>query len=269
MAPSLLNNYIIRPEWNVPDNIKSLQTSRLGGCSNVPFNSLNLAEHVDDNLHDVKLNRKKLAELLPSEPVWLDQIHSNTIVEADPSVIGIAADGSYTTQTNVVSVVMTADCLPVLVCNRQGNAVAAIHAGWRGLLNGILEQGVKKLITASQCRPEDLLVWLGPAIGPEMFEVGDEVRQAFLDKSTNKQSISTCFTASDCYSVKPFSKFILSDRKWLADIYQLARVRLSAIGVKCFFGGNYCTYKESDIFYSYRREGKTGRMASLIWIGHA
>ena len=277
----LKNNNLILPEWNAPDNIKSLQTTRHGGCSKVPFDTFNLAEHVDDSIHDVKKNRQKLVELLPSEPIWLNQVHSNQVVEASLSAIGTAADGSYSTRSNVVSVIMTADCLPVLICNRQGNAVAAIHAGWRGLANGILEQGVKKLLSASQCQPEDLLIWLGPAIGPEMFEVGDEVRQAFLDKeldkasdnSPDKASISTCFIPANSTSsfeqtndtITPKRK-CTPKRKWLANIYQLARIRLSAIGIENFFGGNYCNYKENDQFYSYRRDGKTGRMASLIWI---
>jgi len=271
----LKNNNLILPEWNAPENIKSLQTTRHEGCSKVPFDTFNLAEHVDDSIHDVKKNRQKLVELLPSEPIWLNQVHSNQVVEASLSAFGTAADGSYTMQSNVVSVVMTADCLPVLICNRQGNGVAAIHAGWRGLVNGILEQGVKKLLNASQCQPEDLLVWLGPAIGPEMFEVGDEVRQAFLykelDNSPDKASISKCFIPANSASSleqmnSPPVDTLALKRKWLANIYQLARIRLSSIGVENFFGGTYCTYKENDRFYSYRRDGKTGRMASLIWI---
>lgn len=260
------NNDIILPQWPAPDNIKSLQTTRHGGCSQAPFDSFNLGEHVDDNSQDVKRNRQQLAELLPSEPVWLNQVHSNTLVDAGSAATGIDADGSYTTRSNVVSVVMTADCLPVLICNRQGNGVAAIHAGWRGLLNGILEQGVKKLLSASRCRPEDLLVWLGPAIGPGMFEVGDEVRQAFLDKE-RQQSPEKSQKTAKCFIPSPSLQTELSSqKKWLADIYQLARIRLSQVGVENFSGGTYCTYKQSEQFYSYRRDGKTGRMASLIWI---
>ena len=261
----MLNN-IIFPEWDAPDNIKSMQTTRLDGHSHPPFDCFNLAEHVADNIHNVRQNRQKLAKLLPTEPKWLNQIHSNTVVDASLSTPAMDADGSYTTQSNVVSVVMTADCLPVLICNRQGNGVAAIHAGWRGLLNGILEQGVNKLLDATDGKPEDILVWLGPAIGPEMFEVGDEVRQAFLDKalegSYDHLNIAKCFIPSANETGTSI------ERKWLADIYQLARVRLSAIGVENFFGGTYCTYNENERFYSYRRDGKTGRMASLIWIEH-
>lgn len=250
------NSHIILPQWDAPDTIKSLLTTRQGGCSNAPFYSFNLAEHVGDNSRDVKENRLKLAEFLPSEAFWLNQVHSNTIVDAGVAEIGTDADGSYSTRSKVVCVVMSADCLPVLICNRQGTGVAAIHAGWRGLVNGIVEQGVKKLLDASQCRPEDILVWLGPAIGSQKFEVGNEVRQAFLKKSPekDKKSIEQCFS--------PLKK----SNKYLADIVQLARLRLLRQGVKNISGGDYCTYTQEDKFFSYRRDGKTGRMASLIWI---
>lgn len=261
----MLKEQIIIPEWDVPENIKSLVTTRQGGYSKIPYDSFNLAEHVGDNLLHVQQNRQKLVEYLPSEPIWLNQVHSNVVVNACTSAIGKDADGSYTTHRNVVSVIMTADCLPVLITNRQGNGVAAIHAGWRGLLNGILEQGVCQLLKASQCQPEDLLVWLGPAIGPEMFEVGDEVRLAFLDKSSNKEAISKCFLPSSYQQEKLAAQKRLIQKKWLADIYQLARIRLSYIGIENFSGGVFCTYKQKEQFYSYRRDGKTGRMASLIW----
>ncbi len=268
---------IIIPEWNAPGNIKSLVTTRQGGYSKAPYNSFNLAEHVGDNSQYVQQNRQKLADLLPSEPIWLNQVHSNRVVNAKLSTTGCDADGSYSTHSNVVLAVMTADCLPVLLTNRQGNGIAAIHAGWRGLLNGILEQGAEKLLNACQCQPEDLFVWLGPAIGPGMFEVGDEVRQSFLDKASdeNQEDISKCFVSSPVEQRElsgqktslqnTFVENFAIKRKWLADIYQLARMRLSHIGVENFSGGTYCTYKQSEQFYSYRRDGKTGRMASLIW----
>lgn len=248
----------------MPDNIHSLVTTRQDGYSKAPFDSFNQAEHVGDNIQDVQRNRQTLSQLLPSEPIWLNQIHSNTVVNASLSAIRSDADGSYTTQSHTVSVIMTADCLPVLIGNRQGNGVAAIHAGWRGLLNGILEQGASKLMAASQCQAEDLFIWLGPAIGPEMFEVGDEVRQAFLaqelGQELSKEKIANCFVPAKFYRTEKDVQ-----QKWLADIYQLARLRLSSIGVENCFGGTYCTYKQSEQFYSYRRDGKTGRMASLIW----
>lgn len=272
-----LNNPILIPQWNAPANIKSLQTMRIGGVSKAPFDSFNLAEHVNDNVSDVKKNRQKLLNHLPAQPIWLNQIHSNTVVDAASSIIGMNADGSYSTRDNVVCVVMTADCLPVLMCNRQGNAVAAIHAGWRGLLDGILEQGIHQLLNASLCLPEDVRIWFGPAIGPEMFEVGDEVRQAFLDKeaankASNKLKTADCFipskTGSRSHKENIFHEDLTvhEDKKWLADLYQLAKIRLSNMGVKNFSGGTHCTYKENKQFYSYRRDGITGRMASLIWI---
>ncbi|MCU7939137.1 MAG: peptidoglycan editing factor PgeF [gamma proteobacterium symbiont of Bathyaustriella thionipta] len=255
-----MNHDIIIPSWNAPKNVKSLLTTRQGGFSQTPFSSFNLAEHVNDLPENVKKNRQQLLTWLPAEPVWLNQIHSDKVVNASRSIMGIDADGSYTTETDCVSVVMTADCLPVLICNQQGTVVAAVHAGWRGLLNGILEEAVEKLLSAVQCQPEDLLVWLGPAIGPEKFEVGEEVRQVFFKKSSayhlqDKKSIEQCFI--------PVSN---KKNKYLANIYQLAKVRLSRQGVENISGGNYCTYTEKDKFFSYRRDGITGRMASLIWL---
>jgi len=263
LKDALSEQAVLLPEWQAPGNIKSLLTTRHGGWSTAPFDSFNLAAHVEDNGQNVKKNRQKLAEMLPSEPVWLNQIHSNIVVDAaldtalDTNNAGsiIDADGSFTTQSNVVSVVLTADCLPVLVCTRQGDGVAALHAGWRGLAQGILEQGIEQLLRATKRQPEDLLVWFGPAIGAENFEVGEEVRQIFLQTAHNQEQTAQCFV--------PVKE---KNNKWLADIYQLARLRLSLIGVENFSGGNYCTYREKEKFFSFRRDGKTGRMASLIWI---
>ena len=259
-----INSGIIYPDWSAPTNIKSLFTTRQGGFSEPPFDRFNLAQHVEDNPENVKKNRKKLRNMLPSEPIWLNQVHSNLVVDAAEVTTGIDADGSFTNRPDVVSVVMTADCLPVLMCNRQGTAVAALHAGWRGLLDGILEQGVKRLLESSQCMPEDILTWFGPAIGPKAFEVGDEVRQAFLDKAAQDHQAS--FQKIDQSFIASPQNQHNREKKWFADIYQLAQVRLSTIGVENFSGGNYCTYNDKERFYSYRRDGKTGRMASLIWI---
>lgn len=249
----MLTDSIIIPDWPAPKYIRSVQSIRSGGYSQAPFDSFNLAEHVGDDSDDVQKNRQNLLKILPSEPIWLNQVHSNKIIRAENST-NLTADGSYSAQTNVVSVVMTADCLPLLMCNRQGTVVAAVHAGWRGLVNGIIEQAVKKILIAGQCRPEDLYIWLGPAIGAQHFEVGAEVRAEFLEKSPVKMDTMQCFMPS------------VEKYKWLADIYQLARQRLSSVGVENVFGGAYCTYNDKEQFYSYRRNGKTGRMASLIWI---
>jgi len=180
---------------------------------------------------------------LPSEPVWLEQIHSNRVVAAATSHPLQQADASYTDLAGVVCAVMTADCLPLLLCDVDGTQVAAIHAGWRGLLAGIIGN------TVACMKNRDLLVWLGPAIGPESFEVGSEVRAAFLEKSAE---FSSAFKEQD-------------NGKWLADIYQMARIELQALGINKVFGGNFCTVTEQDRFYSYRRDKVTGRMATLIW----
>ncbi|MCU7836995.1 MAG: peptidoglycan editing factor PgeF [gamma proteobacterium symbiont of Taylorina sp.] len=251
----MIPNQFIIPDWNVPENIKSLVTSRQGGNSIFPYDSFNLATHVGDDSILVEQNRSALSKLLPATPVWLNQVHSDVVVDAADVTGDIDADGSYTTQCNIVSAVMTADCLPVLVCTRQGDAVAALHAGWRGLLNGILEQGITKMLDACKRQPEDCLIWFGPTIGSDNFEVGDEVRQAFIDKSRHRAIVEQYFKA-----VKGMKG------KWLADLVKLAEYRLSQIGVENFSGGDYCTYADKEKFYSYRRDGITGRMASLIWI---
>ena len=258
-----LSQTIIQADWDAPDNIRTLITTRMGGYSNPPYKSFNLAMHVGDDPQTVEQNRNRLGERLPSEPKWLNQIHSSRIIDAADIEPQPDADGSITTQKNTVSVVMTADCLPALICNRQGSAVAALHAGWRGLLEGILEQGAEQLLKLSACQKDEVLVWLGPAIGPNYFEVGEDVRQAFLARARNKggyhyELIDQCFSEQ--------TKTSDGQNKYLADIYQLARVRLSAIGVDNVSGGHYCTYSEADKFYSYRRDGVTGRMANMIWI---
>jgi YfiH family protein len=255
-----MSDSVFIPDWDAPHAIKSLQTTRLGGYSPAPFEQFNLAEHVADDPVSVQQNRQQLATLLPSEPIWLNQVHSNILVNAQLTKRGCIADGSLTNQKKVVSVVMTADCLPILVCNQQATVVAALHAGWRGLAGGILEQGIQQLLTLGQCRVKDLMVWLGPAIGPQQFEVGEDVRQAFIQSSVNSlivEQISQCF--------KPILS-VDHQIKWLADLYQLARIKLTVLGIERCFGGNFCTYQQSDLFYSYRRDGQTGRMASLIWI---
>jgi len=246
---------IIIPDWQIPENIKTLVTTRQGGVSKAPFDSFNLAEHVGDNAYDVRCNRHKLLTYLPAAPLWLNQVHSNRVVDAMCSVSGVDADSSYTTEADQVCAVMSADCLPVLICNRQATAVAAVHAGWRGLLNGIIEQAVDKVLSAAQCQAEDLLIYLGPAIGPEKFEVSEDVRQAFLQTASDKKKSQYCFTAITSLP-----------GKYLADIYQLAHIRLQQYGIENISGGNYCTYSDQENFFSYRREGKTGRMASLIWL---
>lgn len=236
----------IFPDWPAPKNIKSATTTRAGGYSQTPFDSFNLASHVEDKPDHVKQNRDLLIQelQLPSEPVWLEQVHSATAI--DTLNKNNKADASYTKQKNTVCVVMTADCLPVLFCNKQGTQVAAAHAGWRGLADGILESTLE----AMNENPAELMAWMGPAIGAKVFEVGDEVRDAFIKVLPQAEQAFT--------QIRP--------GHWLADMYLLARQRLEQQGVTEIHGGGYCTYTEKDRFYSYRRDGKTGRMASLIWI---
>ena len=235
------------PEWPAPSRVRALSTTRSGGVSEGPFDSLNLGDHVGDDPAKVQENRARLraAAALLAEPVWLRQVHGTQIIDAGDASPGTEADGSVAFDPGVVCAVMTADCLPVLFCDREGSRVGVAHAGWRGLAAGVLEATVRAL----DCEPSRLLAWLGPAIGPEAFEVGDEVRAAFVAKHRAAESA-----------------FLPSPRgRWRADLYALARLRLSEAGVDALFGGGFCTYADSERFYSYRRDARTGRMASLIW----
>lgn len=237
----------IIPDWPAPANVKALSTTRTGGFSAEPFASLNLGSHVGDDIESVAQNRASLRRHLPTEPLWLNQVHGTMVVNASHASCGVDADAAIAHGAGSVCTVMTADCLPVLFCDKAGTAVGAAHAGWRGLCAGILETTV----TAMKVAPDGILAWLGPAIGPNAFEVGNEVRQAFL---AHDDQAGAAFRANP------------NDDKWLADLYLLARQRLVACGVTQIFGGKQCTYTERKTFFSYRREGRTGRMASLIWL---
>jgi polyphenol oxidase len=239
----------IIPNWPAPANVHALQTNRHAGHSHAPFNSLNFGSHVNDNPSHVAQNRQLLSELLPSGPVWLSQTHSIEVVNAANTDCVPNADASFTTHKNVVCVVMTADCLPVLLCDKAGSIVVAVHAGWRGLCDGALEASIDEACKAAQIMPSDLMAWLGPAIGPNAFEVGAEVREQFIAKDAKAE------TAFKAYG-----------NKWLANIYQLATQRLSNVGITQIYGGDRCTFTEKDQFFSYRRDGVTGRMATMIWL---
>jgi len=206
------------------------------------------ADHVEDSSEHVLANRQLLRQKLqlPAEPVWLQQVHGIRVVRAELAAESEIADASTTEQINTVCTVMTADCLPVLICNQAGTQVAAVHAGWRGLVDGILETSVNTFQQPGQ----ELIAWLGPAIGPDAFEVGDEVRQIYVDADAD---LADAFVAG-----KP--------GKWYLDIYQAARICLNKLGVSKIYGGGFCTHTDSARFYSYRRDGETGRMASMIWI---
>ena len=245
-----LDDQVITPDWPAPSHIKSLSTTRGDGYSSAPFHDFNLARHVGDNPHRVAANRRYLLTKyhLPSPPQWLEQIHSTTVVEAQPYFeTPPQADGIMTSENYRVCVVMTADCLPVLICDEDGEQVAAVHAGWRGLANGILEEAVSKFRAPAQ----NLMCWFGPAIGPQTFEVGQAVFDAFSEEDDRQQGFNRM--ESD------------GEPKWLANIYQLARLRLARIGLTACYGGDFCTVTEDKRFFSYRRDGQTGRMASLIW----
>ncbi|MBS1157396.1 MAG: hypothetical protein H6R07_3320 [Proteobacteria bacterium] len=238
---------LITPDWPAPANVKALSTTRHGGTSTGPYAALNLGSHVGDDPQSVIANRALLGQHLPMEPLWLTQVHGTTVVNAACTCPHAEADASIARMANRICTIMTADCLPVLFCDTQGTAVGAAHAGWRGLNAGILEATVK----AMQTPPGEIMAWLGPAIGPDAFEVGSEVRTAFI---AHALAATSAFRPST------------HDGKWLADLYQLARQRLAACGVTQVYGGNRCTFTEEETFFSYRRDSTTGRMASLIWL---
>ena len=254
IRPLRPESVFIEPDWPAPANILALSTTRSGGVSDAPFASFNLAHHVGDKPAAVTANRGILAQRLPTgaSVQWLQQVHGTRVLQASRQTCGDYPDavGSRTRASGVACAVLTADCLPVLLCDRAGSVVAAAHAGWRGLAAGVLEACVR----AMAVNPGELMAWLGPAIGPEAFEVGPEVRQAFLEAVDVRQT-------ADC-----FQESASREGYFLADLYGLARLRLAVAGVPAVFGGEYCTYNDTSCFYSYRRDGQTGRMASLILI---
>jgi len=213
---------------------------------------MNPADHVGDAPEAVARNRQILVESLPQPPLWLNQVHGSRVAVVGRDAPGIAADASLSRQAGGVCVVMTADCLPVLFCDREGSVVAAAHAGWRGLAGGVLEATIE----AMQVAPASLHAWMGVAIGPEHFEVGEDVRQTFLRQHPAAEA---AFTPS-LQEGRPLAG------KWLADLYALARLRLAAAGVESVHGGGLCSYADAGRFFSFRREKVTGRMASLIWL---
>jgi YfiH family protein len=235
----------LTPDWPAPAWVRACVTTRSGGVSLAPFDSFNLGEHVEDDPVAVAKNRQRLLSQLGCKPAWLRQVHGAAVVQAEPGEV-LEADASWAATPGIACAIMTADCLPVLFCDRAGTRVAAAHAGWRGLAAGVLEATLAALAVA----PEDVLVWLGPAIGVQAFEVGGEVREAFI--AVHPQA-SEAFSSS------------ANPGRYMADIYQLARIRLAARGVTAVYGGGFCTHSDPR-FYSYRRAARTGRFASLIWL---
>ena len=245
--------HYIEPEWPAPSRVRAAITTRQGGASAAPYDSFNLGDHVGDDPLAVERNRARLAaELaLPARPHWLTQVHGTTVAGLDGGPPpGCEADGVVATDR--VCAILTADCLPVLLCDRAGTVVAAAHAGWRGLAAGVL----RGTVTAMAVAPGSLMAYLGPAIGADHFEVGADVFDSF---AATARSAGYSDQVMDCF--RP-----VGADKWLADLYDLARLELGAAGVADIYGGDHCTYSQPDQFYSYRRDGVTGRLASLIWL---
>jgi polyphenol oxidase len=246
------NPYLIRPKWPVPAHVRAFVTTRAlpsgKDGSKAPYNAFNLADHVGDDPAQVQRNRDLLSKhiQLPAEPCWLKQVHGNTVIKATPVAKPVEADAAYAVKPNSVCAVLTADCLPLLLCDREGKTVAAVHAGWRGLHNGIITKTIKTMSVA----PENLLAWLGPAIGPRAYEVDKTVHEQFIALNS---TYATAFKRSD-------------PGHWYFDLYRIARMQLEACGIEDIYGGDRCTHTESKVFYSYRRDNITGRMASLIWL---
>lgn len=247
---------LIQPDWpDCPPNVRAYSSTRLGGVSLHPYGDmsgdggLNLGDHVGDALDAVRMNRDCLSDFFPTPVTFLSQIHGNLAIDVAAIRTGerIQADASYSLKPNVACAVLTADCLPILLASKNGSCVAAVHAGWRGLANGVIESAVQQMRLHGV---HDISVWLGPAIGPQAFEVGTEVKSAFVHKMSRHES---CFTPMQ------------EDGKFFANIYELAKNILYEQKIVSISGGEYCTFKDEELFYSYRRDGVTGRMASWIW----
>ena len=239
---------LLLPDWPAPPNVRAVCSTRLGGISAAPFDSLNLGQHVNDSTDAVNANRLRYQQLakMPAQPVWLQQVHGCKVLTVNrDSAVDQLADAAFTTDSGVVATVMTADCLPLLLCDSAGTQVAAIHAGWRGLCNGVIEATLAKFSA-----PAKVMVYLGPAISQAAFEVGAEVRAAFV---AQRADAAQAFRAG-------------AGDKFFADLYMLARLRLQQLGVSQIYGGHFCTYQQPQLFFSYRRDGQTGRMASSIWL---
>jgi len=239
---------LLHPNWPAPKSVRAVTTVRHGGQSQGKYASFNLGAHVGDDPAHVAENRARLRTeaALPADPVWLTQVHGTDVADVATVTSDVRADGVYANLTGRVCAILTADCLPIFLCDRQGTEVALLHGGWRGLASGIVEAGLRVFRSSA----DELIAWFGPAIGARAYEVGDDVRDVFVQHDAQAAS---AFTAS-----KP--------GKWQMDIYGLARQRLVAQGVRAIYGGEYCTAARADLFFSYRRDGITGRMASLIWL---
>ena len=239
---------LIQPDWPAPPTVRAVSTLRCGGVSREPYDTFNLAAHVGDDPEAVRENRARLrtALRLPNEPCWLEQVHGDSVVEANVCSQPPRADACVARAHGQVCVILTADCLPVLFCSRSGDRVAVAHAGWRGLAAGILDNTVGSLGLPGH----DVMAWLGPAIGQAAFEVGDDVRVAFLARDSG---IAAAFQPN-------------ARGRWQCDLYELARRNLARLGVEAVYGGGYCTFNDAERFFSYRRDGQCGRMSTLVWL---
>ncbi|MEC7308161.1 peptidoglycan editing factor PgeF [Vibrio gigantis] len=243
---------LIIPNWNAPNNVKAFASTRVGGFSTDAYQGLNLGTHVGDDASLVENNRTWLKQQanMPAAPVWLNQTHSTDVITVlEPMASVLDADGAFTTAKGVVCSAMTADCLPVILTDTKGTQVAAVHAGWRGLAGGILENAVAKFSNLDS--ENKIIAWLGPAIGKQVFEVGDDVLEAFVRFDLQ---------AKLAFAAKA------EPGKWLANMSQLATQRLEKVGVSEVTDSNLCTFADPDLFYSYRRDGITGRQATFIWL---
>jgi YfiH family protein len=249
MARSALE--LIEPDWPAPDCVAAVSTTRSGGISDGPYAALNLGAHVGDRSESVAVNRTRLVDALglPGPPRWLNQVHGTVIVDAGAATDTSSADGAIASQAGITCAVQTADCLPVLLCDTGGSHVAAVHGGWRGLVSGVLEAALSEFV-ARGVKPAQVLCWLGPAIGPSAYEVGDQVADALRGQD-------------GFGSLAP-----APNGRWHLDLYDLARTRLRTAGVNQFFGGDFCTCTDAERFFSYRRDGPCGRQATLIWRQH-
>jgi len=237
----------IVPDWPAPTCVRALMTTRGGGASIGPYAGFNVGDHVGDDPAVVAAHRRALSEMTGVQPRWLKQVHGTQVIRAERETDGVIADASISRSEGIACAVMTADCLPVLFSDQGGTVVAAAHAGWRGLCDGVLES----TLAAMGVPGEQVMAWLGVAIGPSAFEVGDEVREAFVAR---QRASAAAFHAGS------------TPGKWWADLYAIARVMLGAAGVQEIYGGGLCTYGDAERFYSYRRDGVTGRMVSMIWL---
>lgn len=250
---SLTSDSFLPITWPAPATVKALISTRIGGVSQPPFQQFNVGDHVGDDPANVEQNRNWLAQWTgwKKQPQWLKQVHGNQIIQLPHRFVSAPeVDACFTRELNEPCVIMTADCLPLLICNQEGSQVAAVHAGWRSLLAGIIENTVSQFASAGY-----LLVWLGPAISVKHFEVGKDVYDAFV--LSNKHYAQYFYPVSATKSLPP---------KWMMDIYAIAKHKLKELGVAAIYGGDQCTFTDAERFYSFRRDGATGRMVSAIWL---